>query len=118
LAATALGFSLSSYLYLTSLLHQRIFSPFSLVKMASATGIPETHPATIEARDDEPLLGRPGDVTQKPDENIYRNLFTGECERVFAYRFPLTCDLGTASVAQAGIWIVREGHKQLFADQN
>ncbi|KAJ5485978.1 hypothetical protein N7530_000278 [Penicillium desertorum] len=57
--------------------------------MASATGIPQDHPATIEAREDEPLLGRPGDVTQKPDEIIYRNLFTG-----------------TASVAQAGIWIL------------
>ncbi|CAG8886929.1 unnamed protein product [Penicillium egyptiacum] len=57
--------------------------------MASATGIPQDHPATIESRDDEPLLGRPGDVTQKPDETIYRNLFTG-----------------TASVAQAGIWIL------------
>jgi hypothetical protein len=30
--------------------------------MASATGIPQDHPATIEAREDEPLLGRPGDV--------------------------------------------------------
>ncbi|KAJ5941217.1 hypothetical protein N7516_001385 [Penicillium verrucosum] len=57
--------------------------------MASATGIPQDHPATIISREDEPLLGRPGDVTQQPDENIYRNLFTG-----------------TASVAQAGIWIL------------
>ena len=48
--------------------------------MASATGIPQEHPATIQAREDEPLLGRPGDVTQKPDELIYRNLFTGECQ--------------------------------------
>lgn len=48
--------------------------------MASATGIPQDHPATIIAREDEPLLGRPGDVTQKPDESIYRNLFTGERE--------------------------------------
>ncbi|KAJ5799617.1 uncharacterized protein N7518_001685 [Penicillium psychrosexuale] len=57
--------------------------------MASATGIPQAHPVTIESREDEPLLGRPGDVTQKPEEAIYRNLFTG-----------------TASVAQAGIWIL------------
>ncbi|CAI7667974.1 unnamed protein product [Penicillium discolor] len=57
--------------------------------MASATGIPQDHPATIISREDEPLLGRPGDVTQQPDESIYRNLFTG-----------------TASVAQAGIWIL------------
>ncbi|KAJ5950860.1 Cytochrome b561 eukaryote [Penicillium vulpinum] len=57
--------------------------------MASATGIPQDHPETIISRDDEPLLGDPGDVTQKPNEIIYRNLFTG-----------------TASVAQAGIWIL------------
>ncbi|CAI7635587.1 unnamed protein product [Penicillium glandicola] len=54
--------------------------------MASATGIPQDH---IISPDDEPLLGRPGDVTQRTDESIYRNLFTG-----------------TASVAQAGIWIL------------
>ncbi|OGE53178.1 hypothetical protein PENARI_c008G02076 [Penicillium arizonense] len=57
--------------------------------MASATGIPQEHPVTIESREEEPLLGRPGDVTQKPNESIVRNLFTG-----------------TASVAQAGIWIL------------
>ncbi|KAJ5332069.1 uncharacterized protein N7506_005852 [Penicillium brevicompactum] len=43
----------------------------------------------LESRDDEPLLGRPGDVTQRSDEGIYRNIFTG-----------------TASIAQAGIWIL------------
>lgn len=48
--------------------------------MASATGIPQEHPETIISRDDEPLLGRRGDVTQKSDECIYRNLFTGERE--------------------------------------
>jgi len=31
--------------------------------MASATGIPE-HDAAMPAEEDEPLLGRPGDVTQ------------------------------------------------------
>ncbi|KAG0155202.1 hypothetical protein PDIDSM_776 [Penicillium digitatum] len=56
--------------------------------MASTTGIPQP-PATIVSREDEPLLGRPGDVTQNPNESFYRNLFTG-----------------TASVAQAGIWIL------------
>lgn len=45
--------------------------------MASATGIPQEHPQTIEAREDEPLLGRPGDVVQKEDEYIIYNLFTG-----------------------------------------
>jgi hypothetical protein len=46
--------------------------------MASATGIPQDHPETIEARDDEPLLGHRGDVTQKPDEGFYWNLVTGK----------------------------------------
>ncbi|KAE8354134.1 hypothetical protein BDV28DRAFT_131663 [Aspergillus coremiiformis] len=57
--------------------------------MASATGIPQGHPHTIEAREDEPLLGGPGDVVQKEDEYIFYNLFTG-----------------TASLAQFGIWII------------
>jgi hypothetical protein len=44
--------------------------------MASATGIPEEHPDTIEQTEDEPLLGRRGDVVQgsKP---IYYNFLTG-----------------------------------------
>jgi hypothetical protein len=63
-------------LFFVSLSLSQIHEPS--VKMASATGIPQEHPETIEAREDEPLLGRPGDVTQKPEEGIYRNLFTGE----------------------------------------
>ncbi|KAJ9294431.1 hypothetical protein DTO271G3_7006 [Paecilomyces variotii] len=57
--------------------------------MASATGIPEQHPTTVEAREDEPLLGTPGAVTQKEGVGIHHNLITG-----------------TATVAQAGIWIL------------
>ncbi|KAE8151045.1 seryl-tRNA synthetase [Aspergillus avenaceus] len=57
--------------------------------MASATGIPEQHPQTIEAQEDAPLLGQPGDVVQKEDAYIFYNLVTG-----------------TASVAQFGIWII------------
>ena len=38
----------------------------------------------------EPLLGRPGDAVQQPERSLFHNLV-----------------LGTASVAQAGIWIVR-----------
>jgi hypothetical protein len=45
--------------------------------MASATGIPEVHPATITS-ETAPLLGRPGDVTQKQDESIARNFISGE----------------------------------------
>lgn len=39
--------------------------------------------------DTEPLLGRPGDVTQRHDEGFQWNILTG-----------------TAAVAQAGIWIL------------
>lgn len=46
--------------------------------MASVTGIPEAHPATIEQQEDAPLLGGPGGATQKQDENIGRNLISGE----------------------------------------
>ncbi|ROV97712.1 hypothetical protein VMCG_07343 [Cytospora schulzeri] len=47
--------------------------------MASTTGIPEHPPETNnhEPRESEPLLGRPGDVMQKPNESIFRNLYTG-----------------------------------------
>ncbi|PGG96213.1 hypothetical protein AJ79_09682 [Helicocarpus griseus UAMH5409] len=58
--------------------------------MASATGIPEQHPASINGADEhEPLLGRPGDVSQKENQALVTNLFTG-----------------TATIAQAGIWIL------------
>ena len=45
--------------------------------MASATGIPQEHPSTIESRADEPLLGAPGAATQKNDASIIHNLYTG-----------------------------------------
>lgn len=45
--------------------------------MASATGIPEDHPADVEAREDEPLLGGPGDVQQGDGLPIYHNFLTG-----------------------------------------
>jgi hypothetical protein len=40
--------------------------------MASATGIPETR------REDEPLLGGPGDVLQEEGKGIHLNLVIGE----------------------------------------
>lgn len=54
--------------------------------MASATGIPEHSVARDE---EEPLLGRPGDVTQRPEQGFQWNILTG-----------------TASIAQAGAWIL------------
>lgn len=46
--------------------------------MASATGVPEQNPALEE---DEPLLGRPGDVTQRPGQGLQFNLVTGTGEQ-------------------------------------
>ncbi|KAF3491205.1 putative Cytochrome b561 [Arthroderma uncinatum] len=58
--------------------------------MASATGIPEERPSSIQdGVENEPLLGRPGDVTQAEDQNIFINLVTG-----------------TAALAQVGILII------------
>jgi len=58
--------------------------------MASATGIPETPPQQQQqsagAGEDEPLLGRPGDVSQPEGKPLYYNLI-----------------IGTAVIAQAGI---------------
>ncbi|EXJ82932.1 hypothetical protein A1O3_06749 [Capronia epimyces CBS 606.96] len=54
--------------------------------MASATGVPEQNPALEE---EEPLLGRPGDVTQRPGQGLQFNFITG-----------------TAVLAQAGIVIL------------
>ena len=42
--------------------------------MASATGIPEHNPARDE---EEPLLGRPGDATQLPEQGLQFNFITG-----------------------------------------
>jgi hypothetical protein len=75
--------------------------------MVSATGISQDYPVTIQARDDEPLLGHLGDITQKPGESIYWNLFTGKFEASADRYTQLTPDIGTASIAQTGIWIVR-----------
>jgi hypothetical protein len=46
--------------------------------MLPAAGISQDYPVTNEARDDEPLLGHPGETPQKPEESIYLNLFAGE----------------------------------------
>ena len=47
--------------------------------MASATGIPERNPALDEGEvgDDEPLLGRPGDASQKESKGIQFNFVIG-----------------------------------------
>ncbi|KAF1973416.1 hypothetical protein BU23DRAFT_554404 [Bimuria novae-zelandiae CBS 107.79] len=57
--------------------------------MASATGIPESVNGRLLAGEDEPLLGRRGDAAQGDGDSILKNLW-----------------LGTAPLAQAGIWIL------------
>ncbi|KAI9827134.1 MAG: hypothetical protein M1819_007025 [Sarea resinae] len=58
--------------------------------MASATGIPGENPALSPREDEqEPLLGEPGDASQREGKAIPYNLV-----------------IGTAVIAQAGIWIL------------
>ncbi|MCJ1353268.1 MAG: hypothetical protein MMC33_003253 [Icmadophila ericetorum] len=58
--------------------------------MAPATGIPEARSSgDREREEDEPLLGQPGDVAQKEEKGLGWNFL-----------------MGTASIAQAGIWIL------------
>ncbi|KAF2640203.1 hypothetical protein P280DRAFT_428028 [Massarina eburnea CBS 473.64] len=57
--------------------------------MASATGIPENINGIRGSDEQEPLLGQRGDATQMEGQRIWYNLW-----------------LGTAPIAQAGIWIL------------
>ncbi|KAH7118934.1 eukaryotic cytochrome b561-domain-containing protein [Dendryphion nanum] len=57
--------------------------------MASATGIPERINAARGLGEDEPLLGRRGDASQMEGDTLWKNLW-----------------IGTAPLAQAGIWIL------------
>ncbi|KAI9761556.1 MAG: hypothetical protein M4579_000948 [Chaenotheca gracillima] len=56
---------------------------------ASSTAIPDTNPHNDGRGEDEPLLGRAGDASQQDGRGLQFNFF-----------------LGTAVVAQAGIWIL------------
>lgn len=57
--------------------------------MASATGIPINAAAARGQSDEEPLLGGRGDASQTEGQPLYQNLW-----------------IGTAPIAQAGIWIL------------
>ncbi|KAG9186239.1 hypothetical protein G6011_02795 [Alternaria panax] len=57
--------------------------------MASATGIPPNAAAARGQSEEEPLLGRRGDASQAHGQPLYHNLW-----------------IGTAPIAQAGIWIL------------
>jgi hypothetical protein len=72
--------------------------------MASATGIPQDNAA---AREDEPLLGGPGDATQRPSEGLQWNFIKGT--GMYQY-LSLSCrdhaNAKAAVLAQAGIVIL------------
>lgn len=57
--------------------------------MASATGIPPNAAAAHGQSEEEPLLGRRGDASQAEGQPLHYNLW-----------------IGTAPIAQAGIWIL------------
>jgi hypothetical protein len=57
--------------------------------MASATGIPPNTAAARGQSEEEPLLGQRGDASQIEGQPLYYNLW-----------------IGTASIAQGGIWIL------------
>jgi len=65
---------LSLCLYVFICGHLSMFEHRVPENMASATGVPENNPARDE---EEPLLGRPGDVTQQPEQGFQWNLLTG-----------------------------------------
>ena len=65
------------------------FFPFStphphstvpLQTMASATGIPDQTPASRGSEENEPLLGEPGDASQKSEKGIQFNFIIGRLE--------------------------------------
>ena len=45
--------------------------------MASATGIPDQNPASRGGEENEPLLGEPGDASQKSEKGIQFNFIIG-----------------------------------------
>ncbi|KAJ5674095.1 hypothetical protein N7462_009534 [Penicillium macrosclerotiorum] len=49
--------------------------------MASASDSSDNHAVTDQFPESEPLLGHPGDATQRQGESIIRNLITGEADR-------------------------------------
>lgn len=59
--------------------------------MSSATGIPQHVPGNDQDDSTEPLLGRPGDVTQADEAPIARNLVIGMviptsiCQQLFLH---------------------------------
>jgi hypothetical protein len=72
--------------------------------MASATGIPDRNTAREE---DEPLLGRPGDVTQHSGQGLQMNFVTGTGRDLLRdSTAPTRTNYSPAILAQAGILIL------------
>jgi hypothetical protein len=77
--------------------------------MASATGIPDQAivPPEESVGEDEPLLGRPGDASQKEGRPLYQNLIIGkftkspDSDKDVSNSHP-----GTAVLAQAGVLLL------------
>jgi hypothetical protein len=60
-------------------------STVSRYSMASATGVSEARPTSVsDTGEDEPLLGRQGDVRQEDDQHILGNLITGKIRKSWA----------------------------------
>ena len=86
--------------------HQARSTQSSIEDMASATGIPESSPAGHGRGEDEPLLGRAGDASQPEGKGLQFNLVIGKTGSTIFGLLLLILELGTAIIAQAGIWIV------------
>lgn len=72
--------------------------------MAAATGTPDAH---------EPLLGQRDDLDCPPEprQKIFVNLITGKPRSpcfLTANSFPNPNRIGTASIAQVGVWVVSD----------
>jgi hypothetical protein len=72
--------------------------------MASAADIPENG-ADVDGGENEPLLGRSDSIAQKDQQPIQNNLIIGQS--LPQLTSSLTSVIGTGTVAQAGVWIVR-----------
>jgi hypothetical protein len=76
------------------------------LNMASATGIPPNAAAARGQSEEEPLLGRRGDASQIEGQPLWWNLWIGMCTNGKGSGIGLMGAIGTAPIAQAGIWIL------------
>lgn len=77
------------------------------------------HAATVEAREDQPLLGQPGEVVQKENVSIYRNFLNGEFvpDLISGAGTPTDHQFTTlGTVAQVGVWVVSNPSTRILCD--